>query len=82
MRSMELATDDNLPNLARSMELLRSEVQTLGGSLVVENAPFQIKERLDSWGTFGATGSPMSRVKQQLDPHGVLSPGRFRFEMQ
>jgi FAD/FMN-containing dehydrogenase len=48
----------------------------LGGSLVIESAPTEIKSRIDAWGNLGARGELMLRIKQQLDPNGTFSPGR------
>jgi FAD/FMN-containing dehydrogenase len=61
----------------RSLERLRQRVETLGGSLVLESAPSEIKDELDAWGDFGSRAELMKRVKAQLDPQNLLSPGRF-----
>jgi glycolate oxidase FAD binding subunit len=61
----------------RVLERLRSKAQDCGGSLIVERAPVEIKREFDSWGSFGSSSDVMKRVKQQLDPPDVLSPGRF-----
>jgi len=61
----------------RALERLRHKAETLGGSLVIENAPLEIKSELDSWGSFGSATELMKRVKAQLDPQNLLSPGRF-----
>jgi glycolate oxidase FAD binding subunit len=61
----------------RALERLRQKAETLGGSLVIENAPLEIKSELDSWGSFGSATELMKRVKAQLDPQNLLSPGRF-----
>jgi glycolate oxidase subunit GlcD len=64
--------------VAQLLRRLRAEAEALGGSLVVENAHPEIKMRVDSWGTFGTRLGIMQRIKQQLDPQNLLSPGRFR----
>ena len=61
----------------RSIERLRQKVENLGGSLVLESAPSEIKDELDAWGDFGSRAELMKRVKAQLDPQDLLSPGRF-----
>jgi glycolate oxidase subunit GlcD len=61
----------------RALERLRGKAETLGGSLVIEKAPLEIKGEIDSWGDFGSTTELMHRVKLQLDPGNMLSPGRF-----
>lgn len=62
---------------ARALEGLRQRAENLGGSLVIERAPSEIKNEIDSWGSFGSATELMKRVKGQLDPENVLSPGRF-----
>lgn len=61
----------------RALERLRQKAEGLGGSLVIESAPLEIKSELDSWGSFGSATELMKRVKAQLDPENLLSPGRF-----
>ena len=61
----------------RVLERLREKAKTLGGNLVVENAPIEIKNEFDAWGDFGSVAELMKRVKAQLDPQNLLSPGRF-----
>ena len=61
----------------RGLRRLRHEAEKRGGSLVLEKAPVEIKKELDSWGSLGSAGVLMKRVKQQLDPENLLSPGRF-----
>ncbi len=56
---------------------LRTAAQRLGGSLIIEDAPAEIKQRLDAWGDLSGAARLMQRIKQQLDPNRNLSPGRF-----
>jgi glycolate oxidase FAD binding subunit len=56
---------------------LRQAVAGLGGSLVVEACPLALKERIDVWGEPAADFPLMRRIKEQFDPQGMLSPGRF-----
>jgi len=53
---------------------LSSKVNEGGGSLIVENAPFAIKEAFDSCGAGGGTAELMQRIKHQLDPQNLFSP--------
>jgi hypothetical protein len=46
-------------------------------SWLIERAPIEIKNEIDSWGSFGSAAELTKRVKYQLDPENVLSPGRF-----
>jgi hypothetical protein len=56
----------------------REWAEWLGGTLVIETAPKEIKNSIDSWGSFQSREQLMRRIKQQLDPHNLLSPGRFK----
>jgi glycolate oxidase subunit GlcD len=65
---------------ARTVEriaTLRAVARTAGGSLIVENAPHELKLLLNSWGNVGSSAAVMKRIKNNLDPDGILSPGRF-----
>lgn len=64
----------------RALELvttLRRAVAGLDGSLVVEACPLALKERIDVWGEPAADFPLMRQIKEQFDPQGILSPGRF-----
>jgi FAD/FMN-containing dehydrogenase len=60
-----------------SLKRLRERARAVGGSLVIESAPPEVKAAMDVWGDAGASVALMQRVKQQLDPEDTLSPGRF-----
>ncbi|HYR78108.1 MAG TPA: FAD-linked oxidase C-terminal domain-containing protein [Pyrinomonadaceae bacterium] len=64
----------------RALERLRGKAETLGGKLVLETAPLEIRNEFDAWGDFGSTTELMRRVKSQLDPQNLFSPGRFIVE--
>ena len=55
---------------------LRSELEQIGGSLVVLHRPTALPA-IDAWGDPGDAFPLMRNVKQQLDPRGTLNPGRF-----
>lgn len=61
----------------RALERLRTKAEALGGSLILENASGEIRTEFDSWGATGTSFRLMKQVKEQLDPDGLLSPGRF-----
>jgi len=61
----------------RALERLRQKAESLGGSLVLESAPPEVRNEFDAWGDFGSASELMKRVKAQLDPENRLSPGRF-----
>jgi glycolate oxidase subunit GlcD len=65
-----------------SLSRLRDEVRRLGGSLVIEKASDELrremsKRNFDACEIDEARASLMRRVKHELDPRGLLSPGRF-----
>ena len=56
---------------------IRAALAALGGTCVVEHAPPDARAGLDVWGDVGPALEPMRRLKQELDPAGVLNPGRY-----
>jgi glycolate oxidase FAD binding subunit len=64
-------------DLTHAVAELRRECAAVGGHLVVEKAPAEIKHRLDVWGYEAPALALMRRIKSQFDPKGVLNPGRF-----
>jgi glycolate oxidase FAD binding subunit len=56
---------------------LRQICQAGQGFLSVLQAPAPVKQSLDVWGYSGSAIAPMRAIKQQFDPHRLLSPGRF-----
>jgi len=55
----------------------RTLVRAAGGQALVESAPLAIKERVPVWDDLGPALRIMQRIKAQLDPSGLLNPGRF-----
>ncbi len=47
------------------------------GNLIVESAPRGLKERVGVWGRPRSDHAVMRRLKETVDPDGVLNPGRF-----
>jgi glycolate oxidase FAD binding subunit len=58
------------------VEQLRGAGNRFGGAVVILDAPPEVKEAVDVWGPVRGL-ELMRRVKEQFDPTGVLSPGRF-----
>lgn len=67
----------SLAATAAALRELRETSQRLGGSLVVEWCPRDLKDHLDVWGDVGPALGLMRRLKAALDPNGTLNPGRF-----
>jgi glycolate oxidase FAD binding subunit len=61
---------------AIALEQLRAVCALYGGSVVVVDAPAEVKRVVDVWGPVPALDL-MRRVKAQFDPEHRLSPGRF-----
>lgn len=68
---------DRLEVLAAIIEELAVRTTAYGGSLVIDNAPPALKERLDVWGPPRGDWALMKRLKETFDPTRVLNPGRF-----
>ena len=47
------------------------------GHVVVERCPLELKAKIDVWGDPPESITIMRRIKQQVDPQGILNPGRF-----
>jgi FAD/FMN-containing dehydrogenase len=58
-------------------EKLLEKCQSISGNLVVEKASARMKERLPVWGMPPQDFVIMKRIKEQMDPFGLFSPGRF-----
>ena len=64
-------------SLIKPFSELRIAFRELGGTLVLLQAPREIKNVFDIFGERTSAFPLMSRIKQQFDPKGTLSPGRF-----
>ena len=68
------AGDKALVDAART---LLAECRNAGGNLVVQRAPADLKKTLPIWGEPGSDLPLMKRIRVELDPLGVMNPGRF-----
>ncbi len=59
------------------LDSLRRLVGEAGGTVVVEVCPPDLKRDIDVFGELPSAFALMRGVKQQYDPRGLLSPGRF-----
>ena len=55
----------------------RALVRDASGHATLEWAPLAVKERVPVWDPPGAPHRIMQRLKAELDPSGILNPGRF-----
>ncbi len=63
--------------LVRTSELLLEAAERAGGRAMVEWCPAAVKSRMNLWGTPRDDFAWMRRVKEAMDPGGMLNPGRF-----
>lgn len=56
---------------------LRAQAQQDGGSLFVRSGLESLPAGFDAWGDPGAALGLMRRIKERLDPHSTLNPGRW-----
>ena len=47
------------------------------GNLIVESCPLPLKQKVDVWGHPRGDYQIMRRLKEEIDPEGILNPGRF-----
>jgi glycolate oxidase FAD binding subunit len=59
------------------IEKLTAEAAKNGGGLVVESSPPSIKKKVDVWGQSRSDYVVARRLKEQIDPAGILNIGRF-----
>jgi len=55
----------------------RAAARASGGYATLEWAPLAVKSQVPVWDDLGAAGRLMRRIKERLDPHDILNPGRF-----
>lgn len=64
-------------NVTDMVRRLRQAAADLGGALVIEQCPVDLKSQLDVWSATGDDGEAMRKMKALWDPNQILSPGRF-----
>jgi glycolate oxidase FAD binding subunit len=56
---------------------LREAARARGGHLRLDRAPLGVKEAMSVWDAPGASVPLMQAIKRELDPRGLMNPGRF-----
>ncbi len=63
--------------VAEMAETVRTFISASEGSLIILDAPPEVKKRIDVWGPVGKPLALMQALKQEFDPGRILNPGRF-----
>jgi len=63
--------------VAEMAEKVRAFVSESEGSLIILDAPTEVKRRIDVWGPVGKPLALMQALKTEFDPQRILNPGRF-----
>ncbi len=63
--------------LADLISRFTAEAAKQEGNLIVEAAPAALKEKVSVWGEPRNDTVVMRRLKEKIDPAGILNPGRF-----
>jgi glycolate oxidase FAD binding subunit len=63
--------------LIEAVRTLLAECRKAEGNLVLQRAPADLKKVLPVWGEPGSDLPLMKRIRVELDPFGVMNPGRF-----
>jgi FAD/FMN-containing dehydrogenase len=74
MEPGDVKSGDRVVSVAKK---LLEKCQSISGNLVVERASAHIKGQLPVWGAPSQDLVLMKRIKEQMDPYGLFSPGRF-----
>ena len=69
--------DEDPEKLAAVGSSFRAAAEKHEGSMIMESAPAPLKQKLDPWGSPRQDFLLMKRIKANVDPMGVLNPGRF-----
>jgi glycolate oxidase FAD binding subunit len=74
---MDPGSNGLLDTAVEVMGQLLERSRKAGGNMIIQRAPTRVKNRLKVWGDSGSDFVVMKRLKGQLDPSGMMCPGRF-----
>lgn len=63
--------------ISKVLATLRKEAEEMGGNLIIEAAPPELKKEIPVWGSVSPSFPYMKALKNGLDPLHLLNPGRF-----
>jgi glycolate oxidase FAD binding subunit len=72
-----IAIEGKAESVKPAIENLRNFLSSIGGTLILQEAPLEIKQSFDVWGDIGSGLGIMKRIKSNYDPDNILNPGRF-----
>jgi len=73
---IQLLIEGKNKDLEITVELLRSYLTTIQGSVICQHIPRDFG-KFDSWGELGPSSGLMKLLKQNFDPNNILNPGRL-----
>jgi len=73
---IQLLIEGENKDLEIAVDLLRSYLTTLKGSVVYQHIPGDFG-KFNTWGEFGSSSQLMQILKQNFDPNNILNPGRL-----
>ena len=59
-------------DMVARLESFRNVAKNLGGTLIIEYAPAEIRDRINTSATLDGAYGIMQRIKEQLDPDGIF----------
>jgi glycolate oxidase FAD binding subunit len=68
---------EHLDTVVNFLENMTEEAVKRDGNMVIEFAPVALKEKISVWGKSRDDFTIMHGLKKQIDPAGILNPGRF-----
>ena len=74
---MDQSDADFSHNAVAAIGELLETVCRANGNLIILEAPADLKAKLPIWGAMRQDLPVIKRIKNQLDPSGIMSPGRF-----
>ncbi|MCG9126100.1 FAD-binding oxidoreductase [Candidatus Poribacteria bacterium] len=67
----------DVDSLSQTLNQLREDVVEAHGNLIIEDAPPELKQQIDVWGSIDRTILLMKQIKAKFDGGNILNPGRF-----
>ena len=72
--------EGELDNQVVVIRALRNAVSLRSGHAVFLRGPLAVRSKIDEWGDLGDGEMVMRAIKQNFDPTGLMSPGRWPFD--